>query len=326
MDSEQSRTGLRNVLLRFAGDQPKETVDMLEKAGGKGVMDKFDMVGESFPQALQNFNELMQKLDEKSKNTVLSQMFGRENIAPAMTLLSNVPELMKNIALQGDKTILAKGVAIGTGGEAAQANRMANTEQLELMERQKQEFQKEMLVKAFELEARKMGTPELGVQAMSTGIRGLNSLGVDPKETIHNLMRTSGLALGASSQDQRNVGGFVDAMFNRAESFGEGSEITPMNVAGPQMPFVRQSTPFRGQKISIFDNEEADNLKDEKKDAALELAKARAEATSPDSPGGVKITQGEKEIIDSLRALVAATNIQTLELKKRTRNVDAGNE
>lgn len=316
---EQAATGLRNMVMRMGGDLSEDTKKMWEDTFGKGVLDQINPVKHGLAQATANLNALLDRVDKESQLPLAQNLFGRENAAQAITLARNMPAFLQNIERQQDKTVLAEGAKIGTGGINAAAIRQANQEQLDLIQQQNEAAEKQRIIQAAVLELRKAGHNEATVALNEKILQAQATF-----QTLEGFKKFLPHQLGEFDEETQKR---ILQGFGRAEGAAEGSDLTERNVAGPALPNVKIAPAFRGQKLNVFNPEkEMQALELEREQAELELARTKLAAEQPESEGGVKISQAEKKQIDLQERTLAAIQIMIKELqiqRKRT-NVDAG--
>lgn len=123
MAASEAATQGRNVvssLQTFAADSGRSKV--LQKQLGLQA-GQLDLVGESLPQALGTLDTAIAALPENERATVLTKLFGRENLRGAQALLGGTAKFKTFAELQRDRAGFVAGVNVAQSGVNAAVNR-----------------------------------------------------------------------------------------------------------------------------------------------------------------------------------------------------------
>ncbi len=185
---EASGTGLRNFvgILQSAGGQKSQT-DALASMGLKPG--QVDFVGEDLTSVIQTLRKATEGMAPEKANVAMAQLFGRENVAVAQTLLQMDDEIAKFTVIQSDVAALHEKAIIKREGMDADVNRLeierlqkklANDDQLHQLEmdRVKRQNTFEQIVEDATLRSGAEGavmSAKTGIASQLTVIPGLGS-------------------------------------------------------------------------------------------------------------------------------------------------------
>lgn len=310
LPASEAATKTRNVaLILGAAESNKEVLDTLRAIGGEGFEKQVDLVGESFPQALQNLKDALDGLDQSSRQTALAKIFGRQNVAGAQALLANIETLQQFREVQRDPSVLARGVAIATSGAAATEQRLANQRELAVLSQGRRDLRNKEIIEATEAASIEAGERPFIRQSRLANLRFQATLGRDLEA---GLRRAQGIL---PSEVQGRA-------FQLLEQGRQGATLPEIATGGfgPVEALTRQ--PAGGQRAVDFSavgktaqEVQLEQLTGELRELRLQLRQERLGAEAPTSPGGVKRTFGEQSAIELLERQLEVQQLQFDQLK-----------
>lgn len=315
-ESGQAATHLRNMVGVLSTIKSKpESMDTIRQIGGDELVDSIDLSGESLPQALTTLKAHLDTLAPESRNAAVGRIFGQEMIAPAYTLMGNLPKIQEYEQLQQDDSYLKKGVQVATQGENVASIRQENQREMDTHKQAQTAARNERWIDAMKTELMKRNVSAYRMQAIESQVRNRIAMGGDVEggmgigaSVLGNIFAVRGAGVLEDVSDVPNI---VNAKMRAAE---KPSEL-PSDIVAPAAPKVeRPSVPKLAGKdrhINLSDkfvsdeDKNIDALKQERDAARIELDKAELGLK-----GDGKLSKTEKKKLVPLRNRVADLGIK----------------